>query len=143
MQPNFRFLLVSLIACLCWIGCVAKAPTTPLTEAAEKGNIWIVKKHITAKSDLNKKDAAGWTALHLAAMKGELGIVKLLAEAGADVNRKSKDGKTPLEVAREKKQTEVVKYLQEFAQGKPQQPSGQGRGLIDGGLGVGQVLDSQ
>jgi ankyrin repeat protein len=99
-----------------------------------------VKQHIAAKTDLNKKDSAGWTALHLAAMRGDLSIVKVLTEAGADVKIQGKDGQTPLDVAREKSQSEVVDYLQGQATAQP--GGGGGRRLIDGGLGVSEAMDN-
>ena len=78
--------------------------------------------------------------MQLAAMKGNLEIVQALADAGADVRRKGADGKTPLDVAREKGQAAVVQYFQQRAAAKPS--TGKGRGLIDGGLGVSEVLDN-
>ncbi|MBI2925946.1 MAG: ankyrin repeat domain-containing protein [Verrucomicrobia bacterium] len=123
------------IACLCWIGCGQTTPSITLHQAVEQGNLKAVQQHIAAKTDLNKTDPAGWTPLHLAAMKGELAMVQALSAAGADVKRKGKTGKTPLDVAREKGQTAIVQFLQ-------QRNEKRGRGLVDGGLGVSEVLDN-
>ena len=52
------------------------------------------------------------------------------------MKRKGTGGKTPLDVAREKGKTEIVQYFQQRSGEKG------GRGLIDGGLGVSEVLDN-
>jgi ankyrin repeat protein len=123
------------LSCLWWTGC-DQAPSISLHQAVEQGNLKAVQQHIAAKTDLNKTDAAGWTALHLAAMKGDLAIVQALCAAGADLNAKGPGGKTPLAVAREKRQMAIVQYLQ-------QPHEKRGRGLVDGGLGVSGALDNQ
>jgi ankyrin repeat protein len=107
-----------------------------LEQAVATGNVKAVQQHIAAKTDLNQTDAAGRTPLQVAAMNGNLAIVTALTEAGADVKRKGKDGKTALDAARAKGQTAIVQYFQQRA-------TKRGRGLVDGGLGVSEVLDSQ
>ena len=116
------------------MGCDEQSPPSiTLQQAAAQGNLKAVQQHISAKTDLNRTDAAGWTALHLAAMKGNLAIVQALTAAGADVKRRGQAGKTPLDVAREKNQAAVVQFLQRRSESR-------GRGLIDGGTGVSDVL---
>lgn len=105
-----------------------------------------MQQHIAFKTDLNKKNASGWTALHLAAMKGDLPIVKVLTQAGADATVPGKDGKTSIDVAREQGHTVIAKLLQERSQQSQQSQQKDpkektGRGLIDGGLGVGAAMD--
>lgn len=117
------------------LGCGPGKPTTTLHQAVQKGDLKTVQQHIAARSDLNVKDKYGWAPLHFAAMKGELAIVKALTAGGADVTRTGPGGKTALDMAREKGQVAVAQYLQAV---KP--AGGQGRGLIDGGLGVSEVL---
>lgn len=136
MKSLVRWGAVCWIACLCWTGCDQPAPSITLHQAVEQGNLKAVQQHIAAKTDLNKTDTAGWTALHLAAMKGNLAMVEALSAAGADVKRQGPAGKTALDVAREKGQTSVVQFLQ-------QPPEKRGRALIDGGVGVSEVLDNQ
>jgi ankyrin repeat protein len=102
----------------------------------QKGDLKAIQQHIAAGSDLNAKDRTGWTALHLAAMKGDLVMVKTLTEAGADRSIKGLGARTALDLARERSKPAVVQYLEAHA-AKP------GRGLVDGGLGVSGVLDSQ
>lgn len=94
-----------------------------------------MQQHIAAGTELNAKNAAGWTALHLAAMDGNLAIVKALIGGGADVDVAGQQGKTALDLAREKGQSEIVQYLES------RNESG-GRRLMDGGTGVSDVLDA-
>jgi ankyrin repeat protein len=136
-----------LFGCVAWVfalGCGPSAPGTPLHAAVQDGNYPAVRQHIAARSDLNAKNAAGWTALHVAAMKGDLQMVKLLAEGGADVRRPGPLGRTPVDVAREKGKTPIVQYLEARLQAEPAKAGREkgGRRLIDGGLGVSDVLDN-
>ena len=94
-----------------------------------------MQQHIAAGTDLNAKNSAGWTALHLAAMNGKLPIVEALLAGGADDSVTGPQGKTALDVAREKRQTAVADYLQSRSENR-------GRRLIDGGTGVSDVLDA-
>jgi len=142
MRPRIGYWGSVWVGCLVLIGC-GGAPSTSLHKAVEDGNYPAVRKHIAAKSDLNTKNTSGWTALHLAAMKGDLAMVQLLAEAGADVKRTGPEGKTPIDLARSKGLTSIVQCLEgrlEAGQAAGQQRGG--RALIDGGVGVSEVLDA-
>ena len=147
MKPFVYWMLLTGVAGLLTTGCGPGAPSTPLHSAAQEGNYPAVRHHIAARSDLNAKDKSGWTPLHLAAIKGDLPMVKLLAEAGADAAQTGPGDKTPVDVAREKGQTSVVDYLvaRLEATAEPAQAGTErrGRGLMDGGLGVSEVLDAQ
>ena len=136
MKPLVCPIALCWISCLFWTGCGQTPPLITIHQAVEQGNLKAIQQHIAAKTDLNKPDTAGWTPLHLAAMKGNLAIVQGLSAAGADAKRKGKAGKTALDVARDKGQTAIVQYLQKRSEKR-------GRGLIDGGLGVSEVLDNQ
>ncbi len=46
--------------------------------------------------DVNSKDCAGMTALHMACIQGRTSVVQYLLEQGANVNARSKSGLTPL-----------------------------------------------
>jgi len=117
------------------MGCGASAPNISIYQAIEKGNLKAVQQHIAAKTDLNKPDPNGWPPLHLAAMKGDVAIFEALITGGADLKRKGKFGKTPADLARDKGQTAIAQFLQQRGEKR-------GRGLIDGGLGVSEVLDN-
>ncbi|MBT7541665.1 MAG: hypothetical protein HN683_20150 [Gammaproteobacteria bacterium] len=63
---------------------------------AAKGDIEAVKRHLTAKADVNAKNKTGATPLHFATNYGQLEIVELLISKGADVNAKDHVSITPL-----------------------------------------------
>src|SRR5688572_18452903 len=72
-------------------------------EAARKGEVSTLKKHLDQKPDLSALNPYGFTALHSAAMGSNdqdqvtnLEIVKLLVEAGSPLELPSKDGRTAL-----------------------------------------------
>ena len=75
----------------------AKAPDISIHDAAEDGNIEVVKQHLAAGANVNTK--GGWlkvTPLHYAADEGHKEIVELLITNGADVNAKDVGDGTPL-----------------------------------------------
>jgi len=127
--------ILGIVMSLLIVGCGPETPKVSLHQAVQKGDVKTVQQHVGARSDLNVKDKNGWAPLHFAAMKGELAIVKALTAGGADITRTGPGGRTPLDMAREKGQVAVAKFLMEV---KP--AGGQGRGLVDGGLGVSEVL---
>ena len=139
-QPTLFHAIVASIALIGALGCGPGAPSTPLTEAAQKGYLNLVQKHIAAKSDLNTPDKNGWTAVHLAVMRGDLPMVKILCTAGADPHRAGAGGKTPLDVARERRQTAIAQFLQSQPQSTANSRNSGGRhALVDvvpGGSGV-------
>jgi len=79
---------------------------TPLTVAAQKGYLEIVKELIAANADVNKAQDNGLTPLIFATLNGHLEIVKALIAAKADVNNGD-----PLRNAVNKGHLEIVKAL--------------------------------
>ena len=127
------FILLSLFLL---IGCQPTAPTESIHEAAKSGNLDLVQRHIKAGTPINKKDNTGWTPLHWAAMRGHASVVEALVVGGADVRITGLMNKTALNLAVENQRPEVVRILQ--AAGS----RGRGRPLVDGGVGVSDVLDN-
>jgi ankyrin repeat protein len=138
MKPQSGLVLLGLLAVL--TGCQPSPPATALHEAVQKGDLRSVQQHIAAKSDLDIRNQHGATPLQIAAMKGNLAIVRALCEAGADVHLPGPRGRTALDLARETRQTAVADFLNSVQ--IPAQKT-TGRGLVDGGLGVSEVLDAQ
>ena len=90
-----------------------QAPNIPIHEAAEKGDLETIKKHIAAKTDINSQDGKdGETPLHRAITKGQTEAAKLLIESGADGNiGRKKDGQTPLAMAEGRGRDEIAQLL--------------------------------
>ena len=72
------------------------ANITPLTIAAEKGNLTIVKYLVEAKADVNASSPYGVTPLVAAASQGNADVVEYLLSRGANASVKDETGKTPL-----------------------------------------------
>ena len=89
----------------------AKAPDISIWDAAEDGNIEVVKQHIAAGTDVNGMDTIGRTPLYFAVFKGHKEIAELLIEKGADVNAKAGFGSTPLHDAAFSDLKEVAELL--------------------------------
>ena len=64
---------------------------TPLFIACVDGRIEIVELLVTAKADLERSDASGWTAKEHAALRGHLDIAKALAEVTASPSSADSD----------------------------------------------------
>lgn len=87
--------------------------TDELLEAAEKGNLALVKKCLAkVKDGVNACDDNGNTALHQAAQEGQENIVKYLLTHGADIEQTDDDGETALDIAARNDQNAVVELLE-------------------------------
>ena len=75
------------------------------------GNLKTVEQHISAGSDLNKKDDYGSTPLMIAATFGKTDVAKALISGGANLNLKAADGSTALHTAAFFCRTEIVEAL--------------------------------
>ena len=105
-----KHLLLTTISAVLVVGC-GESPNGLLEEAAKRGNIEAVKKHLDAGTDVNAKNDYGNTALHGAAIIDCTEVAELLIAKGADVNAKFDDGKTPLDLAIKHKNTETADLL--------------------------------
>jgi ankyrin repeat protein len=76
-------------------------PGISIHEAAEKGDLEAIKKHITAGTNINSTEwRDGETPLHRAITRGQTEAAKLLIEKGCNINLgRTKDGETPLDMA--------------------------------------------
>ena len=89
-----------------------KAPEISISDAAAKGNIEAVKKHLAAGTDVNVKYEMGTTTLHDAAFSGHKETVELLIAKGAEVNAIGLQFvATPLDVAISLNHTEIANLL--------------------------------
>ena len=82
-----------------------------LHNAAQTGDIEILKAALATGVDVNARDSRGRTALMHAVDKGYLLLVPLLLETQADVNVRAPDGATALFMAAAHGHTEIVELL--------------------------------
>ena len=93
--------LITTIAALVLVGCEqspeppVKAPNISIHDAAKRGNIEAVKKHLAAGTDVNAKKAQQ-TALYHAVWNDHTEIAKLLISKGANVNTEQSARFNPL-----------------------------------------------
>jgi len=87
------------------------APDIDIHDAAEGGNLEVVKQHIADGADVNEKDDSEWTPLHNATLNGHKEIAELLIAKGADVNAKDDTDWTPLHHAARWGRKEVAELL--------------------------------
>ena len=87
-------------------------PDVSIHEAAQKGDLESIQKHIIAGSGLNEKEPSGGSSpLITAAVFGRTEVALALIEAGADVNFRNNEGSTPLHTAAFFCRTEIVEAL--------------------------------
>jgi cytohesin len=101
------------IAAVVLVGCGNPQADRALLEAAERGNIIDVKRHLAAGADVNATNRFESTPLHIAIDNGhkeiaELLIAKGLLSKGADVNAKDGWGETPLHWVETKEVAELL-----------------------------------
>lgn len=104
-------LIVSLLAAA---GCAKRensAPRISLHAAALEGNVDVIRQHIKAGSDLDKKDMYGSTPLIIAVTFGRTEAAGALIEGGADMGISNNEGSTPLHIAAFLCRTEIVQAL--------------------------------
>ena len=89
------------------------APVSPdaLHNAAQVGDIKVLKAAIAAGVDVNASDSRGWTALMHAVNKKHVPIVESLIEAGVDLNIRAPDEATALFMAVVLRHTGIVELL--------------------------------
>ena len=89
-----------------------EAPKMDIQAAVISGNLEIVRQHIEAGTDINKKDPmSGSTPLIIAATFGKTAIAKALIDANADTDIKNNEGSTALHSAAFFCRVEIVQML--------------------------------
>lgn len=111
-------LLAALALRLTWRRSARRAEQA-LLASTEQGNLDNMQLLLRRHTNVNAKNAQGWTPLHIAIAGGDITLVDLLLRHGADVNAESYVGATPLDHAMTYGQRrEVVQLLRQHgAQG--------------------------
>ena len=107
-----RYLCLAL-AMLVTAGCARKSDdvTTPLHQAAAKGDVNQVQALLSQGADVDARDLGGRTPLHVAARDGHKDIVSLLLDNGANINALDKWGYSVLHRARHSGGDSVAELL--------------------------------
>jgi len=87
------------------------AGTSPMADAAMRGDKAAVEALIRGKADANALQADGATAIQWAAYRNDLKLAQLLIAAGANVNAPNHDGATPLSLAAENGSAAMIEKL--------------------------------
>jgi len=91
---------------------IAAPSTTPVADAAMRGDSAAVRTLLKDAADVNAAQGDGMTALHWASMHGDAATVQMLLYAGADVNAATRLGPyTPLSLAAKYGHAAVVEAL--------------------------------
>lgn len=114
LQPVLLISVLSLfITCPgCFLISAPRSSYRPIHQYAQAGDIRnLVADLATNASDLNVRDDAGLTPLHLAAAHCHTNVVGLLLDRGARLNPTAKRGATPLHLAAQEGCADAVAML--------------------------------
>ena len=113
-------------ACLALCTSAFGASTSPVADAAMKGDQGAVKALIAAKADINAAQPDGATALQWAAYRNDLAMADLLIAAGGDVKLGNLEGITPLWLAAQNGSAAMLeKLLKAGADPNERHPNGE------------------
>jgi ankyrin repeat protein len=96
---RLRYLIAVGAAALTAYYTAGAAGSSPVADAAMKGDVAAVKALIQQKADVNAPQADGATALQWAAYDNNLPLADVLLAAGADVKKANREGATPMYLA--------------------------------------------
>jgi ankyrin repeat protein len=84
---------------------------SPLSRAAEHGQVEVARFLLDQGVDVNRRLFQGWTALCAACYAGHLRVAELLLKRGADATQTTSSGSGPLILASEEGHADVVALL--------------------------------
>ncbi len=96
---RFRYLVAVGAAALAAYFTASAAASSPVADAAQKGDIAAVRSLLQQKADVNAAQTDGATALQWAAYRNDLDLADLLLGSGADVKKANREGATPMYLA--------------------------------------------
>jgi len=94
-----RFARIGILVLLAMAGLSAAGPAPSLVEAVKGGDREAVRALLRARTDVNKPEPDGTTALHYAVQADALDLVTLLMRAGANVKAANRYGIQPITLA--------------------------------------------
>jgi ankyrin repeat protein len=94
-----RYAVAGLAGALALYLAASGAVSSPVADAAMKGDRNAIRALLTKKADVNAPQADGATAIQWAAYQNDLELADLLIAAGANVKAANRDGATPLSLA--------------------------------------------
>ena len=101
-------------------------PSSPVADAAMKGDEAVVKTLLSQKADVNAPQADGATAIQWAAYTNNLALADVLIKGGANVKLANHDGATALSLAAINGSAPMIeKLLQAGADPNERQPNGE------------------
>jgi ankyrin repeat protein len=93
-------LRASALVALCATTLLAVAPESPVADAAQQGELALVRSLLRGGADVNAGQGDGTTGLHWAAMNGDVEMIQLMIYAGANRESTTRLGAyTPLHLA--------------------------------------------
>ena len=113
-------------------------------EAAVTADLAKLKRIVARGVSVNQQDEKKLTALHIAAYHGQkdhIRFAKWLLKNGADVSLKDYKGNTPADVAQDRGNEDIAKILVRAALSGKSRKSDESRQLIDGGIGVSEMIN--
>ena len=123
---GLRYLTAASAACLVASLSAAGAGTSPVADAAMKGDRARLRVLLQQKADVNAPQADGATAIEWAAYRNDLEMADLLIAAGANVKLANRDGVTPLWLASENGSARMIgKLIEAGADPNERQPNGE------------------
>ena len=106
-----KHLLITTIAAVVLVGCGESIPIS-IYEAAQNGNIEVLKRHLVNGVNVNEKGPFNASPLHIAVYNDHKEAAELLISKGADINSKGGgESYTPLMVAASNKRNDIAKML--------------------------------
>jgi len=123
---GLRYLIAASAACLVASLSAAGAGTSPVADAAMKGDRARLRVLLQQKADVNAPQADGATAIEWAAYRNNLEMADLLIAAGANVRLANRDGVTLLWLASENGSVRMIgKLIEAGADPNERQPNGE------------------
>ena len=107
-----KLITVFSLLCLLTVSAGAKPKNDTFFDAVERGDVKSAELMLKKGADINAKNHAGRTALHIAVISGNTDMLKLILSRNPDINAQDDTiGVTPLALAASRKYTDGVRLI--------------------------------